>query len=72
MNHPTEAELERALDYLALIIDSQGSKGDVYWPLFDRLESELKGLQARTDKIRSRLNKRDRPKSGNTRSSQKP
>jgi hypothetical protein len=50
--------LERCLDRVALLIVESGNKGAVYLPIYDRLESELKALnakEARMARIRARI-----------------
>jgi len=53
--HITDKEIEDGLALLACLIDWYG---DVYWPVFERLEAELARRRLRAE----RLNKR-RPKS---------
>jgi len=47
----TEERLERALDYLAYIIERHGS---VYMPIYERLERELFELRRRNRAIEER------------------
>lgn len=58
----TDDEIERGLDLVAELIDRYG---DVYWPVFDRLERELNERNARERRLESRLertrNKRSKP-----------
>ena len=44
----TVEDLEYGLGVLARIIDTQG---DAVWPLFERLERELKDLQSRRNRV---------------------
>lgn len=48
----SEKEIEEALDLVARLIDWYG---DVYWPVFDRLEAELEARTSRTRRLQSRL-----------------
>jgi hypothetical protein len=43
--------LEKCLDRVALLIAESGDKGAVYLPIYDRLESELKALKAKEDRM---------------------
>lgn len=45
----TRARIERALHYVAMIVD--GPDGEVYLPIFERLECELAVLDAKTDAL---------------------
>ena len=50
--------LEKCLDRVALLIAEGGEKGDVYLPIYDRLEAELEALRAKKDRmerIRARI-----------------
>jgi hypothetical protein len=50
--------LEKHLDRLALAIDRAGKRGVMYLPIFERIEAkleELKGKQARVERVRQRL-----------------
>jgi hypothetical protein len=52
------AAIEAALDRLALAMERAGKKGDVYLPIFERLESELaavKDKEQRLARVKSRL-----------------
>lgn len=55
----TEADIEKALASAARVIDRYG---DVYWPLFERLERELEILRARSNKLSAYL----QPNAGST------
>ncbi len=44
----TEEELLRACEVVSLIIEAYG---DAYWPILDRLETELETLLSRTSRI---------------------
>mgnify|MGYP000644210606 CR=1 FL=1 len=44
----SDAELEKAIRSLARLIDRCG---DAYWPLFERLEAELKERNSRKDRL---------------------
>lgn len=48
----TEADLEAALRSVAMLIDRHGPK---YWPIFDRLETELEILRSRRARLASVL-----------------
>jgi hypothetical protein len=48
----TDKEIEDGLAMLACLIDWYG---DVYWPLFERLEAELQQRQSRAARLRARL-----------------
>jgi len=50
--HITKRELEEGLKFLALIMDKHGQ---VYWPLFEKLETDLRQNTEREEKIRLRL-----------------
>lgn len=55
-----EAELEHALDYIAWVIELHG---DVYWPIYLRLEADLENLRSRKAKLKSRSRRaQHRPK----------
>ena len=43
--------LETCLDRVALAIDRAGDKGAVYLPIYDRLETELKALKEKDDRL---------------------
>ncbi|WP_316205784.1 hypothetical protein [Bradyrhizobium sp. SZCCHNS1012] len=50
------AAIEAALDRLALAMERAGKKGDVYLPIYERLESELAAVKAKEDRMaRARL-----------------
>ena len=51
----TDTEIEEMLDYVALLIDWYGN---AYWPLFDRLETELENRRSRERRLNARLNSR--------------
>jgi len=44
----SRTDIEEGLRLLASLIDLYG---DAYWPLFDRLESELATLNSRTERL---------------------
>jgi hypothetical protein len=51
-------QIEAALDRLALVMERAGKRGDVYLPIYERLEEELAVVQAkdaRMQRARSRL-----------------
>jgi hypothetical protein len=48
----TDDEIERGLDLVAELIDRYG---DVYWPVFDRLESELAQRRLKEARLKARL-----------------
>ncbi len=48
----SDAELEKALRSVARLIDRYG---DAYWPLFERLEAELKERNSRKDRLSAYL-----------------
>ena len=48
----TKRELEEGLEFLALIMDKHGQ---IYWPLFEKLEKDLSNNIERDEKIQSRL-----------------
>jgi hypothetical protein len=50
----TDQEIEDALDLVAELIDKYG---DVYWPVFERLERELAERRSRRERLKARLNK---------------
>tara|TARA_R100000541_G_scaffold8900_1_gene16487 strand:+ start:890 stop:1069 length:180 start_codon:yes stop_codon:yes gene_type:complete len=50
-----EKNIKKALKYLAIAIKNR-KDGEIYLPLFERLESELESLQAKTEVI-NRVNK---------------
>lgn len=50
----SQAELEDALNRLALLIDRHG---DGYWPIFERIEDELKESRLRANRLQARLSK---------------
>ena len=52
----SDEELEDGLDLLAELIDRYG---EVYWPIFDRLEIELSTIRKKKEKITSRLRRCD-------------
>jgi hypothetical protein len=52
------AQIETALDRLALVMERAGKRGDVYLPIYERLEEELAVVQvkdARMERARNRL-----------------
>jgi len=46
----SDSDLEDLLESVARIIDRYG---DVYWPIFDRLEAELSVRQSKTARLRA-------------------
>lgn len=48
----SDAELEKAIRSIARLIDRYG---DAYWPLFERLEAELKERNSRKDRVTAYL-----------------
>lgn len=48
----SDAELEKAVRSLARLIDRYG---DAYWPLFERLDAELKERNSRKDRLNAYL-----------------
>ena len=46
------------LNYAALLVDRYGEK---FWPIFERLETELEGRKSRARRIGARLNKNSLP-----------
>ncbi len=52
----TDQEIEDGLDLVAELIDRYG---DVYWPVFDRLESELAQRRSKATRLRARLKSRE-------------
>lgn len=48
----TDQEIEDGLDLVAELIDRYG---DVYWPIFDRLERELEQRRSKAARLESRL-----------------
>ena len=48
----TDEEIENGLDLLAELIDRYG---EIYWPIFERLERELSARQDKARKLRARL-----------------
>jgi len=48
----TIEEIEKGLDIVALLIERYG---DVYWPIFERLEHELDERQSRAARLHKRL-----------------
>lgn len=48
----TEQEIENSLTSLARLIDRYG---DAYWPVFERLERELRVRQERHERLSARL-----------------
>lgn len=48
----TDQEIEDGLDLVAKLIDRYG---DVYWPVFDRLERELEQRRSKSARLRARL-----------------
>jgi len=48
----TDLELEQGLDLLAELIDRYG---EVYWPIFDRIENELSFRKERSKKLNARI-----------------
>ncbi len=51
----TNEEIETGLDLVAELIERYG---DVYWPVFDRLERELSERRSRTTRLAARLKNR--------------
>lgn len=52
--HITDREIEDGLETVALLIKRYG---DVYWPVFERLEQELEMRHSRADRLKMRLRK---------------
>lgn len=50
----SEEEIEDGLNVVARLIDRYG---DVYWPVFERLERELEQRRSRSARVKSRLNR---------------
>ncbi len=50
--HISDQEIEDGLELLAELIDRYG---DVYWPLFDRLERELEERRSKAARLSARL-----------------
>jgi len=50
----SEEEIEDGLNVVARLIDRYG---DVYWPVFERLERELEQRKSRSARVKSRLNR---------------
>lgn len=48
----SEEEIEDGLNVVARLIDRYG---DVYWPVFERLEKELQDRKSRSSRIKARL-----------------
>ena len=48
----TEEELEKALRSTAILIQNYGLK---YWPIFERMDEELKQLRARRQRLTAAL-----------------
>lgn len=57
----TDQEIEDGLELLAELIDRYG---DVYWPLFDRLERELEERRSKAARLSSRLKCPDQQRTG--------
>ena len=55
----TCADLERALDIVAEVIELYG---DTYWPIYDRIEAELDLRKSRKAKLKMHKAKRERKK----------
>lgn len=53
----TDADIQRALKTAARIIDRYG---DVYWPLFERLERELAVRRSRASRLQAYLDRTDK------------
>ncbi|GJL91258.1 hypothetical protein [Hyphococcus sp.] len=49
----SEEDIEKGLRSAARIVDRYG---EVYWPLFDRLERELENRRSRASRLRAHLN----------------
>jgi hypothetical protein len=49
----SEEEIEDGLNVVARLIDRYG---DVYWPVFERLERELEDRRSRSLRVKARLN----------------
>jgi hypothetical protein len=47
----TTEVLEKCPDRVALAIDKAGDKGAVYLPIYDRLETELRALKDKEDRL---------------------
>lgn len=45
----TRARIERALQFMAMIV--AGPDGDLYLPIFERLEAELAAIDRKTDAL---------------------
>lgn len=48
----SEEEIEDGLNVVARLIDRYG---DVYWPVFERLEKELQDRKSRSSRLEARL-----------------
>lgn len=48
----SEEEIEDGLNVVARLIDRYG---DVYWPVFERLEKELQDRKSRSSRLKARL-----------------
>ena len=53
---PSDAVIQIALRVAARVIDRYG---DVYWPLFERLERELSNRRSRAARLRAHLDNAD-------------
>ncbi len=51
----TVEDLEYGLGILAQVLDTQG---DAVWPLFERLERELTGMQDRRERVEKHLRRK--------------
>lgn len=54
----TDQAIEDGLDTVAVLIERYG---DVYWPIFERLERELEMRRSRQARLRLRLKEKDFP-----------
>lgn len=53
----TDQDIEDGLNFVAGLIDRHG---DVYWPIFERLERELEERQSKAARLSARLLKQKR------------
>ena len=56
-NHVSDEDIEVALKSVAHLVEKYGEK---YWPIFERLEAELKSRRSRSKRLNRAL-KRARP-----------
>ncbi len=59
----TDKEIENGLDLVAELIDKYG---DVYWPVYERLERELAERKSRRAKLKERLKRLKATSAGET------